>query len=96
MPIDLTRDKLLTLPEASRYLPGNPHVSTLHRWRIRGVRGVRLETVRIGGRRFVSVAALAEFCDRVTASQSGLHSPAAKPGHSTASEIESTLLREGL
>lgn len=50
----------LTLPEAAKTLPGQPHVSTLHRWRLRGVRGRKLRTCLIGGRRFTTAAWLAE------------------------------------
>jgi hypothetical protein len=55
-------DELLTFAEAARELPNRPHISTLHRWRLKGVRGVRLSTQLIGGRRYVSRHALVEFC----------------------------------
>ena len=56
--IDITTETLLSLLDAAKQLPGRPHVSTLYRWRIRGVRGVRLETVLVVGRRFTSKEAL--------------------------------------
>jgi len=65
MSIDLTNEQLVSLPGAARRLPGQPHVSTLHRWRLRGVRGVRLETTLIGGKRFTSTEALQRFVDRL-------------------------------
>jgi hypothetical protein len=37
------------------------HVSTLHRWHLRGVRGRRLRTVLIGGRRYVLASDLNRF-----------------------------------
>ena len=37
------------------------HISTLHRWRTRGVRGKRLKATRIGGRWLSSLADLHEF-----------------------------------
>jgi hypothetical protein len=41
---------------------GKPlHVSTIHRWITRGIGGVRLKAVRIGGTRAVTPAALDEF-----------------------------------
>lgn len=61
MTIDLQGENLLSLAEVAKKLPGRPHISTVHRWRLRGVRGVKLETVLVGGRRFTSDAALAEF-----------------------------------
>jgi hypothetical protein len=44
----------ITLRQATRLLPhrraGKPtHVTTLYRWAVRGLRGVKLETVQVGG-----------------------------------------------
>ena len=61
MSIDFSSDELLSLQQASQILPGRPHISTLHRWRLRGVRGQKLVTVLIGGRRYTSRRALSEF-----------------------------------
>ena len=52
--IDPLLEEILPLAEAARRLPrlraGRPtHPSTLWRWASRGIRGVRLETVRVGG-----------------------------------------------
>jgi hypothetical protein len=67
MAIDL-KEKLLTLAEAARAVPGGPvHVTTIHRWRLKGVRGIRLETFLRGGVRFTSMAALETFFARSTA-----------------------------
>lgn len=71
--------KLLTFPQASKVLPGHPHVSTLHRWRLRGVKGVKLETMLVGGRRFVSRDALAQFVASVTAKAEAEPPPARTP-----------------
>ena len=67
MSISLT-EKLVSLPGATRLLPGRPHISTLWRWATRGVRSVRLETTLIGGRRYTSHEALERFIDRTTGS----------------------------
>ncbi|QDV75376.1 DUF1580 domain-containing protein [Botrimarina mediterranea] len=61
----------LTLPAASATLPGRPHVATLHRWRTRGVRGVRLRTCLIGGRRYTTREWLREFIEATTAEDAG-------------------------
>src|SRR5687767_7252563 len=68
MPIDLLQDQYLTLNEAAALLPGRPHISTLHRWRTRGVRGIKLRTVLIGGHRHVSIAELHRFIEATTSS----------------------------
>jgi hypothetical protein len=59
-------ETVLTLRAASASLPGRPHISTLHRWRMRGVRGIRLETCLIGGVRHTSREALQRFADATT------------------------------
>lgn len=47
--------------EVARHIPGRPHVSTLHRWRLDGVRGAKLETFLVGGRRFTTKEAIGRF-----------------------------------
>jgi hypothetical protein len=42
------------------------HLSTLHRWAASGVRGQRLEIVRIGGTAYTSEAALRRFIERLS------------------------------
>jgi hypothetical protein len=64
-------DDLITLREAAALLPRRrgrkrPHFSTLWRWALRGVRGVKLETVSVGDTLCTSPAALEEFLRRVT------------------------------
>ncbi len=61
----------LTLSQAANSLPGRPHLSTLHRWRLRGVRGVRLRTCLIGGRRFTTSGWLDEFIAATSAAADG-------------------------
>jgi Protein of unknown function (DUF1580) len=81
----LTGEKPLTLAEAARLLPKRPNPATLWRWRTKGVRGVKLETLLIGGRRYVSRVALQQFIDAVTSAASRTEeSPAAsKPSNET-------------
>src|SRR5262245_24769943 len=72
MPIDLTKEELLSLREAARLLPARrkgkkPHVSCLYRWTTAGCRGVRLDFVNVGGTRCTSREALARFIERLSA-----------------------------
>jgi hypothetical protein len=78
MPISLD-ETLVTLAQAARMLPGRPHISTLWRWYRRGVGGIKLETILVGGRRFTSAEALSRFTSRATAAASGEHSPIRTP-----------------
>lgn len=56
-------DRLIRLSEAAKSLPTRPNASTVWRWATRGCRGIRLETVRIGGFHYVSADALRAFLD---------------------------------
>lgn len=69
MPIDIQSESLLSLPKAAQLY--DVHLSTVHRWRLRGNLGVKLETVRIGGKRLTSHEALNRFHERVTAAADG-------------------------
>lgn len=69
--IDIGREELITFAEAAKLLPRRRqgrklHVSTLHRWCTKGVRGVRLEYLSVGGTRCTSVPALQRFFDALT------------------------------
>jgi hypothetical protein len=45
-----------------------PHISTVHRWVVRGVRGVRLSATRVGARFLTTANDLADFLDRLNSS----------------------------
>src|SRR4051794_18207489 len=66
MPIDPLGGDILTFADAARRLPplrsGRPvNPATLWRWPSRGLAGVRLEIVRVGGTACTSEAALRAF-----------------------------------
>ena len=69
--VDIQSEEILSLSQAARSLPGRPHLSTIHRWRLRGIRGVKLETILVGGRRYTSREALERFSERITAIANG-------------------------
>ena len=72
MSINLANETPITLAEAARTLPGGPvHVSTIHRWRMKGVRGVRLGSFLRGGVRRTTREAIERFFDAVTAAADG-------------------------
>lgn len=79
MTIDISCETLLSFSQAAKTLPGNPHISTIHRWRLRGIRGQKLETILVGGRRFTSVEALERFIARTTAAANGEQIPVRTP-----------------
>ena len=65
MAISLNED-LVPLQQADRFLKGRRHVSTFWRWSQKGVRGIVLETLVIGGQRFTSREALERFIRATT------------------------------
>jgi hypothetical protein len=79
MPTISLDETLISLTEASKRLPGRPHVSTLWRWNERGVRGVRLETLVVAGRRYTSSEALERFVAATTAAADGERLPIRTP-----------------
>jgi len=69
--IDLKSEALLTMAQAARLRPlgrgGRPtHPSTIYRWISRGVRGFRLEGIRLGGTLYTSREALQRFAEKLT------------------------------
>ena len=72
MSIDLTTETPITLAKAAQTLPGGAvHVSTIHRWRLKGCRGVRLETFLRGGVRHTTREAIERFFAATTAAADG-------------------------
>ena len=71
MAIDIGTERLLTLSQAAKKLPkrraGKPTApSTLYRWASIGLRGVKLEVLRVGGCTCMSREALQRFFVRPT------------------------------
>ncbi len=70
--INLSSETLISIREAPRHLPKRPngkriHISACYRWISRGVRGVRLDSIKIGGSTYTSTEALQRFADRLSA-----------------------------
>jgi hypothetical protein len=64
MAIDCELETIISFTDARSAFPGIDRrlsLATLHRWRLTGVRGVRLETVLIGGLRYTSREAIVRF-----------------------------------
>lgn len=62
MSIDFDSENLITLAEACRRVPPDGvSTATMARWIQRGIRGVKLQTIVIGGRRLTSIESLSRF-----------------------------------
>lgn len=82
--IDFRQEMIVTLNQAARVVPkrrrGRPaHVGTLYRWASRGCRGVKLESIQIGGSRCTSMEALQRFFDRLSKQDEGSGAAAVTP-----------------
>lgn len=64
--IDLESEDLMTFRQAETRIPGRKKVSnkTLHRWRLKGFRGITLEAVRVGLEWQTSTEAIQRFIER--------------------------------
>ena len=64
MTLDVQKEMVVSFSDARSAFPGivrRLSLATLHRWRLNGVRGVKLETVLIGGLRYTSLEAITRF-----------------------------------
>ena len=93
--IDLRSEEVLTLAEAAKVLPPlrggrRVHLSTLYRWISRGVAGVQLEALKLGGTTVTSVEALQRFAERIT-----FGAPSRPSDSARQDEVERELRRRG-
>lgn len=82
--IDITRETLLPLAEAAATLPPmrggkRPCYSTIWRWATCGIKGMRLETIKVGSVSCTSREAMQRFFDRLTGPQAGVPQVVRKP-----------------
>ena len=98
MAIDLACEELLSLTDAAKALPPidgkRPHISTIWRWCRRGVRGVRLEYVRLGHRVCTTREALGRFAQRLAdADEKPVAKTSTTPKRRTAKQRERDIAR---
>ena len=86
--IDTESESLISINEAPSHIPTRPHVATVWRWIQRGVRGVKLETALIGGKRYTSQEAIQRFIEGTTAASSGQPVKRATPSRSRQAAME--------
>ncbi len=72
--IDLANEQLIPLREAPKWIPARPsgkrvHISACYRWSSRGVRGVVLDTIKVGGSTYTSIEALQRFADELSSTR---------------------------
>jgi Protein of unknown function (DUF1580) len=70
---------------------GKLHSSTVWRWALRGVRGVKLEVIRVGGTLCTSMEALQRFFDRLAGDPAKVGATTSSRSTSDQAEIERRL-----
>jgi adenosylmethionine-8-amino-7-oxononanoate aminotransferase len=74
--INTSSENVINITQAANQIPGRPHRATVWRWILNGLHGIRLESVKVGGRRFTSEEAIERFIARTTAVANGEQPPA--------------------
>jgi hypothetical protein len=69
--IDTKTETVISFAEASKLTPGRPHLSQIYRWSQAGLRGIKLDWIQVGGRRFTSREALDRFFAALTGAAGG-------------------------
>lgn len=77
--IDLSNETVFPVTEAPKHIPGRPSQASVWRWVLKGIGGVKLESILIGGKRFTSEESIQRFCDRRTAAADGTITPVQTP-----------------
>lgn len=60
-------EEAISMRQAAELIPSLPCQPTMSRWSIYGIRGVVLETYKIGGKRYTSAPAVQRFLDACAA-----------------------------
>ena len=61
--IDIENEELLTITQAATRCPGRPHAATIWRWVLNGLHGVKLDSIKVGGKRLTSAEAISRSPD---------------------------------
>ena len=99
--IDPSSEKLISLKEAAKGLPGRrmgkrPHVSCIYRWTVAGCRGIVLESIQVGGTRCTSLEAISRFFRSLTEAASNGQPVKPKCEGDRVTKAESELDRFGI
>lgn len=75
--LDVSLETIINLHNAAGYMrrrfheKKRPHLATVYRWTTRGLQGIVLESVQIGGKRYTSLEAIQRFIERLSSSEKG-------------------------
>lgn len=91
-------DNLIPLSQVPRIFPTRSngktvHISAVYRWAQRGVRGVRLETLKVGGTSYTSIEAVQRFAEELTRASRPSSGDLSEPAPSRARAMRSSASR---
>jgi hypothetical protein len=94
--IDLKTEDCILLSRAGPVVPGRPSVPTLFRWALKGCRGIKLETIMVGGRRFTSTQAIQRFVNRLSQDNTQGDGPESESQKKRQARVDELLDRFGM
>ena len=96
--MSIESETLIPFQQARNEFPGRKRVgnATLHRWRLHGVRGCKLETLVVGGQRFTSREAIQRFVDAQNQSESAEPSMTAAERQARSAAARAVLAGRGI
>ena len=65
--IQFENETVVSFKQAAEIVPGGAHYNTITKWADNGVKGIVLESIRVGRRRFTSKEAIQRFIEELTA-----------------------------
>ncbi len=84
-------ENMMSLKDATKYIPTRPNISTVWRWSIKGTRGVKLETILVGSQRYTTKEAISRFLASLNGSQVQMAEARAKELAAVNRELDSEL-----
>ena len=78
----MSMDKYIRFSKAARLVPGRRSQATVFRWAKKGVKGVHLRHIRVGGVNYTTEEWIEKFFEDLAAADvAGRRVPAARPAH---------------
>ena len=99
--IDIATENVISFSDTPPHVPRRrggkrPNLSTIYRWSQNGLKGVRLESIQVGGTKCTSIEALQRFFDRLTNPEAAAKAPTSKARQRSIADAERELNEAGI
>ena len=99
--IDIATEHVISFADAPQHLPRRrggkrPNIATIYRWASAGCKGVRLESIQLGGTKCTSIEALQRFFDRLTNPTATVTAPTSRARRRAIGDAERQLDAAGI